>query len=703
MTKKTQGYGFDVRGTTPLYRNQADAAGEPRRPQNGANISSYGYDPSKGVKSAKQTFNSPQSRAYTEAHQNLRAGKVQNQSQSGSARMSREETGTDWAFPSVTPHLNRPAQQTQQTSYARTAQRQTQNSQQAAYARTAQGQTRSAQGGQNNASQRRQSGISPSQMSPEQRKRYEAAYAAKHGVSPYGAARRDPAADARAEAERERNRIAYEKEMARKARASAEAEKKRREEYERRRAEAERQREAEMRRREAAERRRKAQLELEKRKNRRLFFKRFKFHAVVVAAAFLVCAAVVGVIVYSSFWGREKDASDHITYYYGNEKVTVKNADITSPPGDTRINFSKLSEMMGFYTVSVDGSFKFVVSEGSEDDPSSGTGRDEYIVFSDGSPSANVNGTSINLSSNTLYSGGNVWVSDDIMDAFDAGIKYTVSGKKVMFEKEKLLDESGKEQVDENGKQLYAAVRLKYSLSSDLTDVDLDNIYGPSGAGSANGTASAVTFKSDLSEYEQYMNPEDSTPYLLLVNKETTIDENFVPENLTDVKDTRTDGRETQKMVLCAEKALEAMFIELRAEGYTDLSVTSAYRSFERQSQLFNSYINQEMQSGLSREDATKKVLTYSAAPGTSEHQSGLCCDMHNLPAADQAFANKDAYKWLKENCWKFGFIIRFPEDKEDITGYEFEPWHYRFVGRYSAEKIHENGMCLEEYLKTIG
>ena len=74
---------------------------------------------------------------------------------------------------------------------------------------------------------------------------------------------------------------------------------------------------------------------------------------------------------------------------------------------------------------------------------------------------------------------------------------------------------------------------------------------------------------------------------------------------------------------------------------------------------------------------------------------------MHNLPGADVSFANQEVYKWLRENAWKFGFILRFPEDKTEITGYSFEPWHYRFVGRYHAQKIHEGGLCLEEYLQS--
>ncbi len=212
----------------------------------------------------------------------------------------------------------------------------------------------------------------------------------------------------------------------------------------------------------------------------------------------------------------------------------------------------------------------------------------------------------------------------------------------------------------------------------------------------------SVEFTVDLSEYEQYMNPADRDGYLMLLNKTHSVDENYVPENMIDVVNTRKDGRATQKMVETAEKALEALYLEMYAAGYTDVSVTSAYRSYEYQGTLYNNYVNSEMSKGLSREDAEKEANKYSALPGTSEHQAALCCDMHNLPSASQAFENQKAYKWLCDNAWKFGFILRYPKDKEDVTGYIFEPWHYRFVGRYHAEKIHNFGLCFEEYLELI-
>lgn len=209
-------------------------------------------------------------------------------------------------------------------------------------------------------------------------------------------------------------------------------------------------------------------------------------------------------------------------------------------------------------------------------------------------------------------------------------------------------------------------------------------------------TPSAI-FKSDLEEYEKYMDVTDKK-YLLLVNKEATIDGSFEPEKLIPVKDTHKNIELSET----AEKALEAMFIEMRREGFDNVFVTSAYRSYAYQSSLFNTYINNEMATGLSYEQAKKKVLTYSAYPGTSEHHTGLCVDLmtSSMTDLDESFADDPVYPWLLENAWKFGFILRYPKDKVDITGYSFEPWHYRFVGRYHAYKIHEQGLCLEEYLE---
>ncbi len=187
-------------------------------------------------------------------------------------------------------------------------------------------------------------------------------------------------------------------------------------------------------------------------------------------------------------------------------------------------------------------------------------------------------------------------------------------------------------------------------------------------------TPPSNAFLSDLSAYEKYMDPENPEEYLLLVNKANPLGKDYVPEDLIDVADTRKD-RAAAKMREYAAKALEAMFIEMRAHGFTDVSVTSAYRSYAYQDQLFNSYLSQQLAS-YDYETAYIKTQTFSALPGTSEHQSGLCVDMHNLSSASQAFASQEVYTWLHAHCADFGFILRFPKDKQDITGFIFEPWH---------------------------
>lgn len=218
-------------------------------------------------------------------------------------------------------------------------------------------------------------------------------------------------------------------------------------------------------------------------------------------------------------------------------------------------------------------------------------------------------------------------------------------------------------------------------------------------------TVPEVSFKSDLDEYEKYMNPTGSErdDYLLLVNASHTLDKDYIPEDLTNISNTRGD-RKAQQLRLYAAKALDALYIELKAEGYTDVSVTSGYRSYAYQQTLFSDYTSKEMASNpsLSKTQAENIVVTYSSRPGTSEHQSGLCVDMHNLSSADVAFSNTKAYRWLAENSWKFGFILRYPEDKTDVTKISFEPWHYRYVGRYHAARMHELGLCLEEYTELL-
>lgn len=209
-------------------------------------------------------------------------------------------------------------------------------------------------------------------------------------------------------------------------------------------------------------------------------------------------------------------------------------------------------------------------------------------------------------------------------------------------------------------------------------------------------------YKTDITDYLQYIEPENKYEYVFLVNPQNTLSSDYIPDDLTDCGYTRKDGRATQKLRLYAAKALQAFLAEGKEYGVRDVTVTSAYRSYEYQDYLFNVYFNNDWASGRfkTKEECEKYTLSYSTKPGTSEHQSGLCCDMHNLPSAEESFGDTAEAAWLADNCYRFGFILRYPKGTTDITGITYEPWHFRFVGRDAATEMHELNLTLDEYVQ---
>lgn len=146
--------------------------------------------------------------------------------------------------------------------------------------------------------------------------------------------------------------------------------------------------------------------------------------------------------------------------------------------------------------------------------------------------------------------------------------------------------------------------------------------------------------------------------------------------------------------------ALTEMLAACETAGYRPV-VCSGYRSIVYQSQLFENKISRLMQAGYSREIAEPLAATEVAHPGTSEHHTGLAVDIvdasnYNL---DETQENTPAQQWLLQNCWDYGFILRYPKNKSDITGIIYEPWHYRYVGREISQAMRDSGLCLEEYL----
>ena len=145
---------------------------------------------------------------------------------------------------------------------------------------------------------------------------------------------------------------------------------------------------------------------------------------------------------------------------------------------------------------------------------------------------------------------------------------------------------------------------------------------------------------------------------------------------------------------------LTQMLDDMQAQGLSPF-VCSAYRTVDEQQELFDNKVDQYISEGYSQEEARKEAGTVVAVPGTSEHHLGLAVDIvdKNNQILDENQEKTPVQQWLMENCWDYGFILRYPNGKSDITGIIYEPWHYRYVGREIAKEIHELNVTLEEYL----
>lgn len=184
--------------------------------------------------------------------------------------------------------------------------------------------------------------------------------------------------------------------------------------------------------------------------------------------------------------------------------------------------------------------------------------------------------------------------------------------------------------------------------------------------------------------------------FLILVNKEQGLTEEYVPGDLAEIKYYAKDrSPQWRKMRQKAAEAFHAL-AEKAQEQEMEIVVTTAYRSYDFQSDLYYGYVSSKGQEWADR---------YSAKPGTSEHQTGLAADCSSPSVGYQltsAFGETAEGRWLAENAHKFGFIIRYPEGKEEVTGYNYEPWHIRYVGTVSAEQIYTKGITLEEWLDEL-
>ena len=174
---------------------------------------------------------------------------------------------------------------------------------------------------------------------------------------------------------------------------------------------------------------------------------------------------------------------------------------------------------------------------------------------------------------------------------------------------------------------------------------------------------------------------------------------NYVPDDYT-VELKEVNGY--QVSAECAS-ALKQMLKACKEDGYS-ASIVSAYRTHEYQKNLFQRRIDRFINQGYDKETARIEAAKRVAVPGTSEHELGLAVDItdSSYQKLDKEQEESPAQQWLMEHCWEYGFILRYPNEKTDVTGIIYEPWHYRYVGKELALELRDSGLCLEEYLDSL-
>ncbi len=194
--------------------------------------------------------------------------------------------------------------------------------------------------------------------------------------------------------------------------------------------------------------------------------------------------------------------------------------------------------------------------------------------------------------------------------------------------------------------------------------------------------------------HKEYAEQEKDLPWnLVLVNSFHPMQEGYVPELTEVAKGYSVDSR--------IAEPLKNMLKAAEADGMS-IMICSAYRSIEKQTQVFNSSVQDRLNNGMNYWEAYEDTRLSVALPGTSEHGLGLALDLISTQYTelDEKQAETKEAKWLEENCYKYGFILRYPLEKTVETGIIYEPWHYRYVGEEDAKKIMEAGMTLEAYLE---
>ncbi len=401
----------------------------------------------------------------------------------------------------------------------------------------------------------------------------------------------------------------------------------------------------------------------------------------IIAFFFTIISLILTLAVKLSL--RVKDGPSEVTYNFivteNNTETALKKRKYTL--SDVRKN--------GIYYISLDDASELLslrYIRNFDEITLSNAGGKEYATFTKSSQNCLINGILCKMSASSYTVDDEVYVPMDIFEQYYPGVSLELDEEKMIY-------------------------RLNFDKGKSLGAFTIKSICSIGGLFQNNEQAedrlsgvsvTELSFSANLDSYEEHMNPYDCYQYLVLVNTSHALAPSNIPPNLCKIRDSNIPI--DVKLRLDAQMSLEAMLKEARANNYITLTVTNAYKSYGTINTEFYREVTKKMNSdkSLTKAQAEAVVETYKTRAGYDEFQTGLACTVLNYGKNAEDFKESAEFAWLKENAWKFGYILRFPEGKEEITGYEYNATRFRYVGRYHAEKIYNLGMCLEEYVEYV-
>lgn len=261
---------------------------------------------------------------------------------------------------------------------------------------------------------------------------------------------------------------------------------------------------------------------------------------------------------------------------------------------------------------------------------------------------------------------------------------YTKEETALLLEK---LDKTKIEELltEEKNEKLIKILNEKYFLIKNLDNYLTYSEKNPET--SLSEVVSLVNVHRDRDYYDNIEETDTSKGNAMLVNKYNALSKDYVVEDLTNISKTYSYG-DNKKLTKEAYDAFINLAEDAKKEGYTIL-IVSSYRTYKDQEDVWKDY---------KASFGTKKADAYAARAGSSEHETGLAIDVADYYDKNDKFEATESFQWMQANAHKYGYILRYPKGKENITGYSYEAWHYRYVGIDTATKVYNEGITYDEY-----